>query len=239
MSFTSQDTFDVRLEWGRAALAALAGSRTYIIVDVLSFSTTVVTACERGGWVYPYPIPGKVAEVYASGHRAHMGAHREDAHSLSPRRMADSASANDRVVLVSPNGATLAFGAIGTANVLAGCLRNRTAVANRARRLGGPFAIIAAGERWPDDTLRPSFEDLVGAGAIAALLPGHPSNEARAAIAAFEACADDLPGALASCPSGRELVERGFGDDVDFAAQLDAATVAPQLIGEAFVQPIE
>jgi phosphosulfolactate phosphohydrolase-like enzyme len=40
---------------------------------------------------------------------------------------------------------------------------------------------------------------------------------------------------LVSCSSGRELVERGFLEDVQLAAQLDAEILAPELIDGAFV----
>src|SRR5207249_999853 len=122
--------------------------------------------------------------------------------------------------------------------VLAGCLRNRSAVCARAAALGGPFGIIPAGERWDDGTLRFALEDLLGAGAIAARLPGRRSPEADAAVAAFEARADRLAETLAACASGRELVERGYPQDVDLAARLDVDTVAPELVdGECVAAP--
>ncbi len=69
--------------------------------------------------------------------------------------------------------------------VLAGCFRNRTAVAELAGARGGPIAVIAAGERWSDGSLRPCFEDLCAAGAIIAKLRGTRSQEASLAAAAF------------------------------------------------------
>jgi 2-phosphosulfolactate phosphatase len=70
--------------------------------------------------------------------------------------------------------------------------------------------------------LRPSLEDLLGAGAILSSLTGDPSPEARAAIAAFRDAARGLPGALAECASGRELSEKRWAADVSYAAQLNA-----------------
>jgi len=118
--------------------------------------------------------------------------------------------------------------------VLAGCLRNRSAVAERAARLGGPFGIIPAGERWHDGTLRPSHEDLVAAGAIAAALPGTRSPETEAAVAVFAASSTHLLDSLMSCSSGRELVKRGFPEDVLMAAELYVDPVAPELKGGRF-----
>jgi 2-phosphosulfolactate phosphatase len=60
------------------------------------------------------------------------------------------------------------------------------------------------------------------------------SPEARAAMAAFDAARDDLDGCLAGSVSGRELVARGWSDDVAAAAALDAEAVAPVLDGSEF-----
>jgi len=55
------------------------------------------------------------------------------------------------------------------------------------------------------------------------------------AAAAFRAVEDGLGDELASCTSGRELVEDGFGADVDAAAAYDVSEVVPVLYGDAFV----
>jgi 2-phosphosulfolactate phosphatase len=83
-----------------------------------------------------------------------------------------------------------------------------------------PVAVIAAGERWPDGSLRPALEDLLGAGAIISQLPGVRSAEAHTAALAFESTTD-LPEVLLRCASGVELSERGFSEDISVAAELD------------------
>ena len=89
-------------------------------------------------------------------------------------------------------------------------------------------------ERWNGGAIRPALEDLAGAGAIAALLPGTRSPEAAAAIAVFESVRAHLPRTLASCSSGVELIEQGFARDVELASDLDVETVAPELIEGEF-----
>ena len=44
-----------------------------------------------------------------------------------------------------------------------------------------------------------------------------------------------LRDALRSSTSGRELIERGWSDDVDAAAAHDVTTLAAELIGNEFV----
>lgn len=103
------------------------------------------------------------------------------------------------MVLPSPNGATLAIqGAELRACVIAGCPRNASAVARMARQqamshsASAAICVIAAGERWDDDSLRPALEDLWGLGAILAGLSDLDlSPEARAALACFRGVAKD------------------------------------------------
>jgi len=86
--------------------------------------------------------------------------------------------------LPSPNGAELSL-LSGDVPLIAGSLRNAAAVAKIAMQIGKRISVVPAGERWEDKSLRPSFEDLVGAGAIISMLKGTRSPEATAAANAF------------------------------------------------------
>lgn len=97
------------------------------------------------------------------------------------------------------------------------------------------MAVIPAGERWNDDSLRPSLEDLIGAGALLSLLNGRRSPEADLAVTAFEHFRGDLAGTLSLCGSGRELIERGFVCDVELAAEYGVSSSVPMLAGDRFV----
>jgi 2-phosphosulfolactate phosphatase len=93
------------------------------------------------------------------------------------------------------------------------------------------------GERWKGDhAFRPAIEDLIGAGAIIHHLTGTLSPEARLAVGAFLSVRDDLPRILRECSSGKELVERGFPQDVTMAAEINVDDCAPLLLAGAFQQ---
>jgi 2-phosphosulfolactate phosphatase len=226
-TFTRQEGYDIRCEWGARGLEALSGCPTLIVVDVLSFCTTVAVALEAGGAILPHPARDSGAAALAASWGALLAGRREERgrYSLSPRSFV-GAPAGTRVVLPSPNGAALAVAASRHGRVLAGCLRNREDTCAVARRLGGPFGVIAAGEQWPDGSLRPALEDWVGAGAIVAGLPGRPSPEAAAAAAAFASASGALAHLLRGCASGRELDEKDFTSDVELAAALDVGPAA-------------
>ncbi len=233
----AQAGYDCRFGWGPGAVAGLEPAPVVVVVDVLSFSTTVDVAVGAGGAIYPFG-DGSPTE-FAAEHGALMAVGRTEASaehpfSLSPGSMA-ALRPGDRVVLPSPNGARLSLAAAGTAaRVIAGCLRNATSVAAAAG--SGPVNVVAAGERWPDGTLRPAFEDLIGAGAILAALPTDLSRspEAAAAQGAFAAVRDNLVTALLGCASGRELVDRGYTEDVLVAAALDESRQVPTLVDGAY-----
>ena len=225
-----------RCEWGAAGHDNLAPAPITIIVDVLSFSTCVDVAAEVGVAILPYDPRSGSAEAFARDKHAELAGPRGVAHySLSPASFLGSAP-GARCVLPSPNGAALALRAATSATVvIAGCLRNAAAVAQRAARLGSVFNVCAAGERWPDGSLRVALEDWLGAGAILRHLPGLKSPEALGAISAFEDAAPRLAEVIAQSSSGRELVERGYGQDVTLAVDLDASRHVPRFDGLTFV----
>ncbi len=235
---TDQQEFDIRCEWGEHGVATLAPiSDVVIIVDVLSFSTSVEIAVNRGAIVFPYRQGDHTAIEYAASVGAELaGANRDKtAYSLSPGSLMHIPKGT-RIVLPSLNGATLTLAAKPAA-VMAGCLRNAHAVAVAASQYGRKIAVIPAGERWEDDSsLRPSFEDLIGAGAIIDYLAGNLSPEAVSAVAAFRQVKSRLGDYLRQCGSGKELVERGLANDVMLASQLNVSECAPVLIDEAFVR---
>ena len=236
-SHLDQSEFDIRCEWGLHGVEILApDSDVVVIVDVLSFTTCVDIATANGAVVFPYRFRDDTASDYARARNALLASCRGTAGgtwSLSPASLLDI-PAGARLVLPSPNGSTLSLATGGTPT-LAGCLRNCRAVAAYAARLGRTVAVIPCGERWPDDSLRPAVEDLVGAGAIIRHLAGSKSPEAHAAAAVFEASRTDLPGIVAACASGQELIRRGFRTDVEQASRLDCSDSVPLLRGESYV----
>ena len=184
-------------EWGMAGVETLrAQAAVLIIVDVLSFSTAVDVAVSKGAMVYPFPygdedtaqaVAERVGAVLAKPRRSSGGQF-----SLSPLSLI-AVPAGTRVMLPSPNGARLSL-AGGDRPVLAGCLRNATMVARIARQIarGDKVGVVLAGELWPDGSLRPAIEDLLGAGAIVHHLALPCSPEAQAAREAFRSAGTDV-----------------------------------------------
>ncbi|MEU8869054.1 2-phosphosulfolactate phosphatase [Streptomyces umbrinus] len=257
-----QSDSGIRFEWGPAGAGRLVtGAACLVIVDVLSFTTTVSVAVGQGIRVLPFWLPDgpassaertasqKAAAGYARLFGARLAVARsavtpDSPWSLSPAHLR-RAPFVARLVLPCPNGAAIAAALSPRALVVAACLRNITAVGSwlTAHRYGTPeqpVAVIAAGERWPDGTLRPALEDLLGAGALICDLhaqgAGPLSAEAAAAKAAYEGTAD-LTRAIAAGVSGRELTAMGFAEDVAIATEEDSCTVIPVRDGDGAFAP--
>lgn len=230
-----QAEFELRCEWGLAGVTQLAPiSDVVVIVDVLSFSTSVDIITSRGAIAYPYCWEADSAAAYATQMQALLAQRdRAASYSLSPASLCSIPSAT-RLVLPSPNGSTLSL-STGHTPTLTGCLRNCAAIAHYAQKLGSRIAVIPAGEQWQDGSLRPAWEDWIGAGAILSYLSGTPSPETESAIAAFKQAQSHLSQALQQCSSGKELSKRGFTKDIELASQTNISQTVPRLIKNAYV----
>ncbi|MGK5677810.1 2-phosphosulfolactate phosphatase [Actinoplanes sp. URMC 104] len=234
----------IRFDWGPVGADTVAPGAAFVaVVDVLSFTTTLTVAVERGISVLPYRWRDDSAVAVARRHGAMLAVLRSQAGpgqvTLSPESMLRELGTAriDRLVLPSPNGSAISARLAAAGSTVVGvCLRNAAAAAEWVRDRAGerPVAVVAAGERWPDGSLRPAVEDLWGAGAFLARLADRGgtagwSPEARTAVAAYRGVAGDLATALPESASGRELRANGFAGDVAVAADQDATRAVPVL----------
>lgn len=252
MTCFNQEPYDCRVEWGlRGAREAAKRGDITIIVDVLSFSSTVVTALHHGAVVYPCAPPLSQAQAYADKMGGKLAISRAEAarvggYSLSPLSYR-STDAGQRIVLCSLNGAACTVAAAASPALLIGCLLNAAAVAQAADRLrqrypAASVTIVPCGEQWEnsregDNTLRPGIEDYIGAGAILTRLHGSRSPEAMLCAAAYESAVStaSLDRLLWECGSGRELRMHGYEEDVRHSSHLDKYDIVPLLVDGRFV----
>ena len=220
----------VHVEWGEVATREAARRHHFVaVVDVLSFSTTVSMALDRGAEI----LALSRADIEGMGGRAKVAARfgaevaAKERDSMTAKFTLSPASltrvgAGDRLILTSLNGALAVSCARGAAALVVACLRNRWAVGEflaRALRTepGAGVTIVACGEQWSSVTdaegIRPSLEDWVGAGALAARLAesgASLSPEAKAAAASFDGAArDGLGDWLRACVGAGNSSPRG------------------------------
>lgn len=114
-----QQSAAIRMDWGAAGAAAVGADADFaVVVDILSFSTAVSVALDRGTEVYPYRWRDASAARFAHQQNAVLAGERsetrrEDASrvgapgvSLSPASIR-AAPAVRRLVLPSPNSSAL------------------------------------------------------------------------------------------------------------------------------------
>ncbi|MGV2940256.1 2-phosphosulfolactate phosphatase [Mesobacillus sp. LC4] len=245
----SQAPFKVKMEWGRrGAREAAERGDIIIIVDVLSFSSTVVAALNAGAVIFPYP-PNRDGKKYASSIGAQYILGRAEAArtgnpTLSPVTFNEE-HLNERFVLTSLNGAYCSWIAAKVPALLIGSLLNASAAAVLAGKLqqetGADITIVSCGEMWNDaredeDGLRPSVEDYLGAGAILSGLGGSKSPEAEVCAGAFMVSVNRLKELVWDSGSGRELRERGYEDDVKYCCQLNVTGTVPIMKDGRFIE---
>jgi len=239
----SQQPYRCRLEWGRdGTRRAAERGDVLVIVDVLSFSTTVATAVSCGGVIYPC---AKNEDAFAFAQRivGEVAVHRRDVPQKGQFTYKNMVPGT-KVVLASPNGATCSRYARQVPYLFVGALVNAQAVASAVSQVLEKYAldvtVIACGERWrtpsEDGELRVAIEDYLGAGAILSYLQPEKSPEARVCEGAFLHVQDELESVLWECETGHQLRERGFGADVQHAAQLNVYDSIPVMREDSLTQ---
>lgn len=244
----AQLSYRCRLEWGRrGARAAAERGDILVVVDMLSFSSSVVTAVQHGALVYPcaYDEDPAVLARRVGGEVAvgRFEAPAQGRFSLSPLTFL-AAAEDTRIVLRSPNGATCSRYAPQVPYLFVGTLLNATAVGAAVAQILATtehcVTVLACGERWTtpseDGELRFAIEDALGAGAILAQLLYAKSPEAQFCEGAFTASLPNLPAIIRECGSGRELYGRGFGADVEHVLRLNAYDAVPVMRAECFTR---
>lgn len=234
------------LDWGlTGAIAAARRGDRIVIVDTLSFSTTVATALSRGMTIVPCASRDDLEAARTSWPDGELAVRREDVPargrvSLSPVSfLADDLDPVPTTVIVwSPNGATCCRHARdeGAAEVLVGAIVNASAVGRHVSAGSGNVTVIACGERrhgMMDEPhgFRVALEDELGAGAIIASLDDSIdlSTEADMALERFVERRSELDHLLQQCESGRELLDRAYESDVFHAGRHNAYDVVPRL----------
>ncbi|MED1205311.1 2-phosphosulfolactate phosphatase [Heyndrickxia acidicola] len=245
----SQSPYACRVEWGkRGAREAAERGDIMIIVDVLSFSSTVVSALRYGAVLYPYP-PDLNGKEYAEKLGAEYILGRAEAAKVGKPTLSPvsfrSEHANKRYVLSSLNGAFCTWIASEVPALFIGSLLNASSAAAAANRFQAQtkanITVVPCGEQWSnrkeeEDALRPSIEDYLGAGAIVSMLDGEKSPEAEVCMGAFQSARQKIKELIWESGSGRELRAKGFGEDVIHCSRLNVYQTVPILNKDHFVE---
>lgn len=151
---------------------------------------------------------------------------------------------NKKYVLSSLNGAFCTWIASKVPALLIGSLLNASSVSSVANKLRlqskANITVVPCGEQWNsvrehENSLRPSIEDYLGAGAVLSYLEGEKSPEAEVCIGAFQNAKEKITELIWECGSGRELRQKGFEEDVSHCSRLNIYETVPILNNDHFV----
>lgn len=85
-SLWAQDRYRVRCEWGPAGAAHVVADSAVVVVDILSFTTSVSVAVDRGTAVYPVAWRDERATDLARAHGAALAVGRREVTEAAPGR---------------------------------------------------------------------------------------------------------------------------------------------------------
>jgi len=206
---------------------------TYVVVDVMYFSTTVVELLAGGASCVHVPLAGSDPTAFKRVNpEAHVGgegtgdgrplARYDFFNSLSDTRRLDLAGRP--VSMTSDNGGRTVADLRTTdgCTVLVGSTTNAAAVGSALRRADGPLALVCAGSGGAH-----APEDHLGARLIAHHATGHGVDSATRE--AFRDRLTELRGPLDSLPRVRQR------DILEYVAAIDSRSIVPELDGDRLV----
>lgn len=213
----------------------------WLVIDVLRASTVITRWFELGGGDL-YPVGSADEARSLAGGLAQEGKSpllMGEENAIPPRGFDLGNSPLDLTralvrghtcaVMSTSNGTKALLAAAGTGTpVLAACIRNASAALDCALSLGSRIGLLCAGRK-----LRPAWDDTLCAGLLLSLLrERHPSlrmaDSARLALLAWRA-SPNLKASMSEADHAVFLNRIGYGPDVGFACETDAAPVVPRL----------
>jgi 2-phosphosulfolactate phosphatase len=220
-----------------AAAATREPAGIVVVIDVLRATSSIVTALDAGaaGIVPVRETDEAIAVMHRLGRERSLLCGERDSQLIagfdldnSPASYTPERVAGKTLVFTTTNGTrALVEAARGNATVYCAALLNRSAIAERLSAASGSARLLCAGSRG-----EPSFEDLLGAGAIVDALVARNkslaiSDAARAAATLYAANAKKLTSAIARGTHAQALVAAGFAADVAACTKLDASDCVP------------
>ncbi|HYO97037.1 MAG TPA: 2-phosphosulfolactate phosphatase [Polyangiaceae bacterium] len=201
-----------------------------------------------GAIIYPHAMTAQAGE-YGARVGAEVLLGRGEAVALGKPGLSpgsfNASHAGKKYVLCSLNGALCSFACSQAPLCLLGAFVNAQVTIEYLRSLlKDPglrgITLIACGETWHDaredeSKLRPCLEDLLCAGQILSGVGGEPDCEATVAIAAYQGCAVRRNELIRASLSGRELIQRGYAEDVAAALTDDSRPCVVKLERDHFV----
>ncbi len=203
---------------------------TFVIVDVLRASSSIVTAFENGCIaIHPIGEPSDAfplangSDILACGERCGVKIQGYDLGN-SPAEFNEEAVGGKRLAMCTTNGTTAIRAARDLGRIFIGCFLNAPAVASCLRTAGQDLMIVCAGREGGF-----SIEDTLCAGAMISGLHGEMTDAALASIAIYDAYQGRIQKTLQDSEHGRFLQRIGFAEDVVYCSRVGTSDIVPRV----------
>ncbi|HYA91074.1 MAG TPA: 2-phosphosulfolactate phosphatase [Thermodesulfobacteriota bacterium] len=212
-------------------------NRTVVVVDVLRATSVMVNAISQGA-LEILPLAGveealQMAKVFPRG-SVLLGGERESKSipgfdlGNSPKEYVAESVKGKKLILTTTNG-TKAFHLVSSGKeVLVGSFLNIGAVARRCLESGRELLIFLSGDEGGF-----SLEDTVCGGMLIGLITKKRkksislTDASRCAQILYQRFKNNLLEAFHLSYHGKQLINRGFEDDLDYCAQIDITSLVP------------
>lgn len=211
--------------------------KTVVVIDVLRATSVIVHAISLGA---PEIIPvAQVEEAFRISKHfpegatllgGERGSRKIEGFDLgnSPKEYSAEKVKGKKVILTTTNG-TKAFHAVSSGKeVMAGCFFNIGAIARRCLDLGVNLLIYPSGDEG-----KFSLEDTVCGGMLIhrilteAWMPVALTDASQSALILYQRFKGNLVEAFRLSTHGRDLIARGFEEDLAYCAQVDITGIVP------------
>ena len=213
--------------------------RPVVVIDILRASSSIVQALSAGAKsIYPVASIEEALrlantfgrdDVLLCGERKCLPIDGFDLGN-SPREYTPERVAGRSLIMTTTNGTPALLSTTNARETLVASFLNLSAVVARLAESGAPATVVCAGRER-----RFSLDDAVCAGAIVRALCGERfaageglPDTAHAAMVLAESRFDDLKSLFAGTAAGRQLVEAGLGEDLEFCAQVYRHDIVPR-----------
>lgn len=210
--------------------------RTVIVIDVLRACSTIVTALNNGARaVVPVPDMAEAGKIASNlDQRSYLLGGEREGTKIEGYHLGNSPldytreEVEDRTVILNTTNGTVAVDRAREAeHLLIGCFLNAQSIVKAIQKIGLDLTIICAGHKR-----RVALEDTLCAGLILHELweneePEYVSDTARIAYTQYVNDQSHLIDSVRACNHAQNLIDKGFGEDVDYCLQLDSIPVVP------------
>ncbi|PQJ35798.1 2-phosphosulfolactate phosphatase [Salinibacter sp. 10B] len=211
-------------------------NRTVVVIDVLRACSTITTALHNGARavmpVQDMAEAGKIAsnldpDVYRLG--GERDGEKIDGYHLgnSPPDYTENEVENRDVILNTTNGTQALSRAKSAKHLVAACFLNAGRVVDFVRAVDDEVTIVCAGQQN-----RLALEDTLCAGLLLDRLweddePDVVTDSAHTAYTLYHTDRDHLSSALRRANHAEWLIQKGFGDDLDYCFRIDPLPILP------------